>query len=447
MKKNLVMAAAKGYSFYDLEPFLQSFKKNCTSADLVLFVDELSDFTTKKIQSCVEGVTLIPFPANLKHYAIVNSRFIVYKKFLEEHPEYEKIFVTDIADVIFQADIFEKYSGKKNFLVYAAEAITVGEDPGGFNQLWTKTFLGEEGFQKLKNKTVLCAGTILGSHAEMKNLFQKLLDTIFDKTSHGIDQVFYIHIIHNKLVPIKNLIKSDVETGEILTCSVLKNYNSAGEKILRGDGKIPAVVHQYNRKSELIGFVDEVYREKVFNFDDNFDDVGSLVDQTLSLANVRQWKTATKIFVNDLLYHTEIKNFGGKLLKLYEIILMRTNPQDYESEVFNSAVQNALSLALTAKFDQQQLDKLRNYFAYSRQSFRTIIAPFEIFLSNAFMQLADMAYKSDDKNSCINYLEQIDSLDLPRNQNFYLMLAKVYREVGNKEKALQIYQKALDAAN
>lgn len=445
MKKNLVMAAAKGYSFYDLEPFLLSFKKNCNSADLVLFVDELSDFTTAKIKNCVENVQLVQIPADLKHYAIVNSRFVMYKNFLDEHSDYEKIFVTDIADVIFQADIFEKYSKQKSFLVYAAESITVGGDPGGFNQIWTKAFLGEEGFQKLKNKTVLCAGTILGSLAEMKNLFQKLLDLIFDKTSHGIDQVFYIYIIHNKLVPIKNLIKSDVETGEILTCSVLKDYQVAEEKIKRGDGKFPAVVHQYNRKPELVNFVDEIHRDKVFDFDDNFVDFKSQLDQVFCLANVRKWSDATKIFVNNLLYNAEIKNCGDKLLKLYQLILTRALPQEYDSEVFNAAVQNALSMSLAIKFDQNQLDKLCNFYNFGRQSFRTIIAPLEMFLGNALMQFAEMSYKAEDKISCINYLEQVNRLNLPHNQNFYLMLAKVYREVGDKDKALATYEKALNA--
>ena len=92
------MAAAKGYSFYDLEPFLQSFKKNCSSADLVLFVDELSDFTTAKIKSCVENIQLVQIPAELKNRLIIDLRWTMYKKFLDENSSYEKIFVTDIAD-------------------------------------------------------------------------------------------------------------------------------------------------------------------------------------------------------------------------------------------------------------------------------------------------------------------------------------------------------------
>ena len=50
MKKNLVMSTGRGYSFYVLEPYLRSFVKNVPNADLVLFVDDLSDFTKNKLE-------------------------------------------------------------------------------------------------------------------------------------------------------------------------------------------------------------------------------------------------------------------------------------------------------------------------------------------------------------------------------------------------------------
>ena len=49
MGKNLVMGVAKGYSWYDLEPFVTSCKKNCPTAQLVMFVDDISDFTRARL--------------------------------------------------------------------------------------------------------------------------------------------------------------------------------------------------------------------------------------------------------------------------------------------------------------------------------------------------------------------------------------------------------------
>ena len=47
--KNLVMGVAKGYSWNDIEPFVNSFKQNCPDADLVLFMDNPSKFTENKL--------------------------------------------------------------------------------------------------------------------------------------------------------------------------------------------------------------------------------------------------------------------------------------------------------------------------------------------------------------------------------------------------------------
>ena len=54
-KRNLVIGSANGYSWYTLEPFVQSCLKNCPSADLVLIVDNLSDFTANYIRTVGGG--------------------------------------------------------------------------------------------------------------------------------------------------------------------------------------------------------------------------------------------------------------------------------------------------------------------------------------------------------------------------------------------------------
>lgn len=53
--KNLVMGVATGYDWNALEPFVTSFKRNCSSADLVLFVDNISDFTRNRLISSGGG--------------------------------------------------------------------------------------------------------------------------------------------------------------------------------------------------------------------------------------------------------------------------------------------------------------------------------------------------------------------------------------------------------
>lgn len=60
--KNLVMGVATGYAWQDLEPFVTSCKKNCPDADLVLFVDDISDFTRDKLIRGGQGLNKFPRP-------------------------------------------------------------------------------------------------------------------------------------------------------------------------------------------------------------------------------------------------------------------------------------------------------------------------------------------------------------------------------------------------
>ena len=118
--KNLVLGVATGYDWYKLEPFVNSFKRYVKNADLVLFVDNISDFTRDAlIQNNVE---LLPILDEFKDKLIASARWEIYKNFLDERGKnYQQVFLTDTRDVIFQGDVFENYSDVKNFLGYVTE--------------------------------------------------------------------------------------------------------------------------------------------------------------------------------------------------------------------------------------------------------------------------------------------------------------------------------------
>ena len=48
--KNLILGAATGYDWYVLEPFVNSWRKNCPDTELVLFVGNISEFTRDKLK-------------------------------------------------------------------------------------------------------------------------------------------------------------------------------------------------------------------------------------------------------------------------------------------------------------------------------------------------------------------------------------------------------------
>ena len=81
-------------------------------------------------------------------------------------------------------------------------------------------------------------------------------------------------------MPIENIFELDVDGGEIFTSYFFHMQHPIelrGDFILRGNGGVPAVVHQYDRNVELVELVDKIYRDQNFQADANFSDVRSAV--------------------------------------------------------------------------------------------------------------------------------------------------------------------------
>lgn len=386
--KNLVMAAAKGYGWHDLEPFIISCKKHCPDADLVLFVDNLSKFTQDKLE---DKVILQPIPENLKSMSVVCSRFIMYKDFLDAHNEYENIFVSDIRDVIFQGDIFKAYDQHKNFLVYATEAELIKDDKGNNNQNWIRKFFGETAYQNLKDKIIICAGTVLGSRAELQIFCDHMIKNIANQMEWGKDQAALNYLVHNNLLPIENLIESNVNNGAIFTTGIIDNPKVSGDNVLRGDGNIPAVVHQYTEKPQIIQIADKNYREEIFNYDEKFTDFVSTSDQIFCLVQRQNFDAATKIFVQNILYEKDLTPYGDKLLKLGELILQRYNQN---ADILFVAVQKTLLKAFNVNVDNKQMNRLYNLQIQSEKITPVVNSEFKNFVKILLVTFVDFFYQN-----------------------------------------------------
>jgi hypothetical protein len=66
----------------------------------------------------------------------------------------------DIRDTYFQKDFFKYYKNKKHFIGVALED---GNMTDKISSSWMKNQYGKEIFEELKNKTIICSGTIWGT--------------------------------------------------------------------------------------------------------------------------------------------------------------------------------------------------------------------------------------------------------------------------------------------
>lgn len=153
------MGTGKGYSWYNLEPFVRSFLKNVPNADLVLFVDEISDFTRHCFKTFGEGrVKIEPFPEYAKNCRPNNIRWKIFRDYAKIHgAKYKQIFTSDTRDVIFQGDIFGEFAQYESYWAYATESDTIkGEKTEmAFNYQWLTETFGKDEADKLADKEII----------------------------------------------------------------------------------------------------------------------------------------------------------------------------------------------------------------------------------------------------------------------------------------------------
>ena len=394
MKKNLVLGVAKSYGWDILEPFVLSCKKNCPSAELVLFVDDISDFTCAQLER--SGVLLGNFPDELKSGIPNNTRWKIFADFLEIHGgNYEQIFISDTRDVIFQSDIFAAFEGFKNYLGLATEADDIRGSKTGdrVNYGWLEDTFGKD--------------AIIGTTAEMKIFCRKMFQSVFaveSRVNFRIhDQAVANYLVYNNFIPVENLF--DVG-DEIFTMGLAKDFFVRGGKFLRGD-KIPAVVHQYDRCEDGIWIADEIYRAKNFSSEECFGDTRSIIEQATCLVFVEKFSEAERLLKNELFAGTNLENYVGVLIRLWEIVMRKTLSQESGSlELL------AQSMLKTVKnFSSGDMRKICMLLKLSREGHHLVDEAFKNSLENNLLRTAEQCLTVGEEmqyNFCIDLLKLLD---------------------------------------
>lgn len=386
------------------------------------------------------GIILAPF--KVVNHPVVD-RWKNFLDYLEAHgDEYEQVLCTDTRDVIFQDDIFKSFKGYLKYLGYTTEDDDIRGSKTGvnLNYRWLAEYFNKQEADKLADKQIICVGTVIGTVDEMK-IFLRMMIKYIPRPGHGADQVTQQYFTYNDLLPIDNLIEIDTYSGEIFTSYLFHETHpveTRGDKILRGDGGIPAVVHQYDRQKSLVQLVDNVYRDRNFQADERFTDPRSVVEQVKQLVYIGKTDEAARIFMG-----VHGANFDGNvelLIKIWEMLLNR--PLTPVVGYLELSMQNAL--ASVKNFPIQYLNATCSMLTYSIKNRRTVDPQLVQFIAGSLMNLAEQSLNARNAEFCFFCTNAIKSFDLPPNKDFYLLQAKAYRTFGRKDEALAAYQKALD---
>lgn len=470
-KKNLVLALAKGYNWYVLEPFMRSFIKNVPNSDMVLFVGDMSPFTLNMLEEVGREFTggelkLLSFDSDLYPGHPANTRWLAFLDFLKEHgAEYSQVFCPDTRDVFFQADIFKtfadydsyvglSYYGEKNVL----KENVLGRDSGIY--LWFADAFGKEEAEKFADRNTFCPSTIIGTAKEMEILLQTVCDHIPTYDIFGRDECTVDYLMFNDMIPIKNIVKISAETGAIMHFNLQNNEQRTiieNDLVLNRTGIAPDVVHYFDKNVLLMDLTDKLYRSKDFELNENFSDRRSMLDQLPHLVNYGKYDEAFDVFVKYLINETkfsvtfhekdqaalnkinfsaltekdkialrtlEMKGYGDTLIRMWEVLLTNNLPFTTSGELFELALQRALMDSYSAVLPLYRAEKIVACIKIAERKDHTVNTEFKKFILEKLFERMEVFVEDASVYRYLACMDLVHDLNIPLDEKWHQLKYK-----------------------
>ena len=261
----LILGTAAGYHAGDTACFLNSLEASGFSGRCLLFTTETTrGLADMKGAARSFDLDFVPFSKNQEEALAglpVNAlRFFLYRDLLAREGGSGQVLMTDVRDVIFQADPFFLVGGGEAGFPSLALALE-GPSPGGVaigecghTSRWVKGHLGPEVLESLKDKPLSCSGTVAGSREAVADYLDLMCSRLvpFTPGKHmaGYDQGVHNLLLHSGELGEPLLVDN---SGDILTLGHFPEepgIDGVG-RVLNQAGAVPAMVHQYDRKPNL----------------------------------------------------------------------------------------------------------------------------------------------------------------------------------------------------
>jgi hypothetical protein len=157
----------------------------------------------------------------------------------------QEILLSDLRDVIFQADPFARPLPPLELALEDPSA-TLTEQPN--NRRWLAGLYGERALAGLEGLVVSCSGTVIGRRAGILHYLSEMRDEIAGRRrplgSH--DQGVHNYLLRSGRFGDPAVVANG--HGRILTMGAMASVPEREDGIaLNADGTVPAVLHQYDR--------------------------------------------------------------------------------------------------------------------------------------------------------------------------------------------------------
>ena len=184
-----------------------------------------------------------------------SSRFVQYYDYLKNQElRYEKVMLTDVRDVCFQADPFAAVPADQLWMFQEEGPATLGTEKR--NGQWIKATFGSRVLRQIAEHRILCAGITIGGYKNILGYLQTMEPHLLTRTpayipDQGIHNALAYTGAFNHLNPV---IRKNGE-GPVLTVGLMNQQTmilNAEGRLVDSQGKPYAVIHQYDRHEYLI---------------------------------------------------------------------------------------------------------------------------------------------------------------------------------------------------
>jgi hypothetical protein len=258
VSKNLILGWLYDRSFDEIKAFLVAFLKAKIDAKLVILggYTDGGGYTWQTIKDL--GIEFVSVPHgpekdDLTHY--ISRRYCWYDWYLSQHPEYERVMITGIRDVIIQSDPFAYDSGGD--LCCFLESRIIKEC--SWNRMWLQEGFCREVLESIWENPISCAEIVLGNYARMTTYIKLMLPHICGPNLkiRIIDQAVHNYLLWNKQLEPVRLFKPG--EGPVCTMGYVMTDGNGKEmfklndrhQVLNDDGSVVQVIHQYDRDADL----------------------------------------------------------------------------------------------------------------------------------------------------------------------------------------------------
>ncbi len=286
--KDVILATSMGYDYRQLSPFIRSLQETGYDGDLVLYLAETGDETICRLRN--EGIIVRRFVYPFRNQAKLRNplfrlwplirplaaalrtpnaihalciafqnlsimRNFLYRGFLKTSPvRYRNVFLTDLRDVYFQANPFERMAGRELKAFVEEPWLTQGADVN--SSRWLRDLYGDNMVRRLGDKSLICSGTILGDYQSICDYLDAFLLSLPDARSvmrMGLDQGIHNYLIYTG--KLKDVTLYPNRTSEVLTMGLIRAIDELPRdekgQFVDANGVPYAVIHQFDRHEGL----------------------------------------------------------------------------------------------------------------------------------------------------------------------------------------------------